>query len=256
MESEPPPPPEKNPVTLSISVTNATDGGKKRVDHGEEVAIAIFSRNRLPEAGSFCLTASADFENEPYAKQMPIDLQGTPAGDIADKTNILTVKRQLLDPQKLKPLMWEDIQRVTVPDSSGRYTVRADLRDANGDIVAHATKPVYFQRDPGNAKGRLPFSIEKVDQQKEIWKLNDTLDQLTYSSEYPLYKEMREMQRLRHALQGRQAFIAEISANGLLEWALRPKQENGDDSNFDQLYDERYNSEDGPREKLIAAWRI
>ncbi len=250
VQSEPPPPPEKNPVTLSISVTNATDGEKKRVDHGEVVQIDIFSRNRLPEAGSFYLTASADFENEPYARQIQIDLEGTPAGDIADKTNILTVKRQLLDPQQPKPLMLEAVPQVTMPDSSGRYTVRAELDVSAGYQPKPVSGHVYFQRDPSNAKGRLPFSIDKVDNQDEIWKLNSTLDQLSYSGKYPLYTEMNDVQRQRRALQGRLAFIAEISANALLEWAMLPKIQDGDDSNFDQLHDERYNSEDGLREKL------
>ena len=250
VQSEPPPPPEKNPITLSISVSNATDSEKKRVDHGEVVQIDFFSRNRLPEDATLNLTASADFENQPYARQISIDLEGTPAGDIADKTNILTVKRQLLDPQQPKPLMLEGVPQVTMPNSSGRYTVRAEFEASAGYQPKPVSKPVYFQRDPSNANSRLPFSIDKVDIQDEIWMLNSTLDRLSYSGKYPLYTEMNDVQKQRRALQGRLAFIAEISANALLEWAMRPKIQDGDDSNFDQLYDERYNSEDGPREKL------
>lgn len=250
VQSKPPPPPEKNPITLSISVSNATDGKKKRVDHGEVVQIDFFSRNRLPEAVTLNLTASADFENQPYARRISIDLKGTPAGDIADKANILTVKRQLLDPQKPKPLMLEGIPQVTMPDSSGRYTVRAEFEASAGYQPKPVSKPVYFQQDPSDANSRLPFSIDKVDNQDEIWLLNSALDRLSYSGKYPLYTEMKDVQKQRRALQGRLAFIAEISANALLEWAMRPKIQDNDDSNFDQLYDERYNSEDGPREKL------
>lgn len=236
VQKDPPPPPQKNPVTLSINVTNATDGDKKRIDHGEVMQIDIFARNRLPDDRSFALTASADFENKPYARQLRNDLAGTPAGVIADKRKILTVKRQLLDPQQPKPLKLNAIPQVTMPESSGRFTVRTELHASAGYQPKPVSKHVYFQRDPGNAKSRLPFSIEKNDQQKEIWKLNETLDQLTYSGEYPLYTEMKEVNRQRRALQGKLAFIAEISANGLLEWALRPK-EGGDDSNYDQLID-------------------
>lgn len=250
VQSEPPPPPEQNPVTLSIIVNNATAGEKKRFDHGEVVQIDVFSRNRLPEAGSFQLTASADFENESYARQTPIDLEGTPAGDIADKTKILTVKRQLLDPQQPKPMTLEDIPQVTMPDSSGRYIVRAELDARAGYQPKPVSKPVYFQRDPSNANDKLPFSIDKVDNQDAIWKLNSALDQLTYSGKYPLYTEMNDVRKQQRPLQGQLAFIAEICANALLEWAMHPRIESGDDSNFDQLYDERYNSEDGIREKL------
>ena len=141
--------------------------------------------------------------------------------------------------------MLEDIPQVTMPDSSGRYTVRAELDASAGYQPKPVSCHVYFQRDPSNANGRLPFSIDKVDNQDEIWKLNSALDQLSYSGKYPLYTEMNDVQRQRRALQGRLAFIAEISANALLEWAMRPKIQNGDDSNFDQLYDEQYNSENG-----------
>ena len=250
VESEPPAPPEKNPVTLSINVTNATDGEKKRIDHGEVVQIDIFSRNRLPDAASFCLTASAEFENDPYARRMPIELDSTPAGNIADKKNILTLKRQLLDPQQPKPPKVVGIPQVTMPDSSGRYTVRAELEASAGFQPKPVSGIVCFQQDPSSAKGKLPFSIDKVDNQDEIWKLNSTLDQLSHSGKYPLYTEMKEVQKQRRALQGRLAFIAEISANGLLDWAMRPKILDGNESNFDQLYDEQHNTEDGLWEKL------
>ena len=237
VQEEPPAPPEHNPVTLSINITNCDDGEKNRIDHAEVVQIDIFSRNRLPDSLPFSLVASADFENEAYARHLPIDLKGTPVGEIPPKRAILTLKRQLLDPQQPTPLKLDDIPQVTMPESSGRFYVRAELLAGGAYEPKPVSKPVYFQRDPGNAVNRLPFGIEKVDHQKEIWKLNDDLDKLTYSGNYPLYKEMKEMRRLRYALQGRQAFIAEICANGLLEWAFRRK-ENGDDSNYDQLYDE------------------
>jgi len=245
VQTEPPPPPEKNPITLSISVTNVTDGEKKRIDHGEVLQVDIFSRNYLPEDLSVTLLASADFEDTPYARGMPVDLKGSPAGDTPSKKPILTIRRQLLEPQRLSLSKREDIAQVTMPEASGIFSIRAELHDGQGKLLANARQPLHFQRDPGRAKDRLPFVIEQVSGQKEMWKLNEELSELTYPGDYPLRKELPDVKRQGRPLQGKNAFIAEISANGLLEWALRPKLNDGDDSNYDQLL-ETISSPDDP----------
>ena len=247
VQSEPPPPPEKNPVTVSISAYNISASDKiNRIDHGEELQIQIIARNRGTEPGAFRLTAS--FADEVLVRSEALALEGTPAGDTAQPIPILTARRQLLDPAQPMPLALNDAEQLTMPDSSGKYAVRADLTDERGDVIASDSRIVYFQRDPGNARNNLPFEIEQKDQ-KPIWELNKDLDLLTYSGDYPLYTEMKEIQRQRRALQGRLAFIAEISANGLLEWTLRPKH-HGSDSNYDQLYDENRATDDPLWESL------
>ena len=244
VQTEPPPPPGQNPVTLSISAVNDNDGEKKRIDHGDVLLAQFNARNRMLKKGQFTLTASLRLgeDAEILALNLPVELDGTPAGDTAVRKDIVTVKRQLLDPQQARPLMMDSIQQLKMPDSSGRYTINADLYDENGEVAAHASKPIYFQRDPGKAQSRLPFEIRQ-EQQRPMWLMNDDLSILTYPSGYPLYKEMKDVHRQNRALQGRQAFIAEISANGLLEWAMRPKKD-GDDSNYDQMYDEDRGSSD------------
>ncbi len=234
VQAEPPPPPEKNPVTLSISAVNISEEDKTRIDHGEELQLQINARNRTTQPGSFQLTAT--FEDNVLARDEPIELEGTPAGDSPRRQAVLTEQLQLLDPHQSASMAFDGIQPMRMPTSSGRFTISADLYDENRDHVAHARCQVYFQRDPGNSQNNLPFEIEQLNQ-KVMWLMNKDLDLLTYSADYPLYTEMKEIQRQRRALQGRLAFIAEISANGLLEWALRPK-ESGNDSNYDQLYDE------------------
>ena len=68
-----------------------------------------------------------------------------------------------------------------------------------------------------------------------MWLMNKELDRLTYPRDYPLYAELKAPVRQNRALQGNLAFIAEISANGLLEWALRPIQQEASYSNYDHL---------------------
>ncbi|MDE2777810.1 MAG: hypothetical protein OXI77_17935 [Chloroflexota bacterium] len=236
VQSEPPPPPEKNPVTLSISAVNISADDKKRIDHGEVLQLQINTKNRSVEDVNYCFTASFNAEDHAIARRQPITLEGTPAGELPIRQVILSEKRRLFDPEQNVPLPLDGVPTLNMPESSGKYTISADLHDENDDVVAHASCPVYFQRDPGNARNNLPFEIEQQDQ-KAMWLMNEDLDLLTYSGDYPLYKQMKEVQSQRSALQGRLAFIAEISANGLLEWALKPK-ETGDDSHYDQLYDE------------------
>ena len=55
-------------------------------------------------------------------------------------------------------------------------------------------------------------------------------------------------------MQGRDAFTAEISANGLLEWALRAKEE-GDESNFGQLMDAMWEKDGGSADSLWEAYQ-
>ena len=243
VQTEPPPPPENNPVTLSISAVNMNTD-KTRIDHGEILWAEFIARNRTPQTSTYYLTATlkADEISEVFAREKEVELEGTPAGDTPQRKTILSVKCQLFDPYQPIPISAKGAQTSSMPRSSGRYTISADLYDENGELAAHDSKPIYFQRDPGKAKNNLPFDIEQKDQ-KAMWLMNDSLDLITYPNDYPLYSEMKEIQRQRRALQGRLAFIAEISANGLLEWALRPK-ETGSASNYDQLYDDSVSAND------------
>ncbi len=234
VECEPPPPPEQRPVTLSISAKNVSVKNQKRIDHGQVLMIHISARNRRPDADTLYLRAT--FADEVLARHEQVELSGTPAGDTPYKHPILTIKRQLLDPLQSAPSKVDDVQSMIMDDSSGIYHVRAELVDKHGEFVAAASERVYFQRDPGKAVNKMPFDIEQK-AQIPMWELNEDLTILSYCGEHPLYKELPYPQRQHRSLHGRLAFIAEISANGLLEWALRPK-EHGDDSHYDHLYDE------------------
>ena len=241
VQAEPPPPPQKNPVTLSISAENISVKDKKRIDHGEELLIQINAGNRNPQAATYRLTARLD--NEILVRDLPVELDGTPLGDTPRRQPILSETLQLLDPNQSAPLAIAGVKRLTMPDSSRTFYIHADLNNDIGDEFA-ASCPVYFQRDPGNAASKLPFEIEEKRDQRAMWLMNAKLDRLTYPADYPLYKEMNDVSRQRRALQGRLAFISEITANGLLEWAMRPIDEGRGSSNYDRLYDENRGTDD------------
>ena len=48
---------------------------------------------------------------------------------------------------------------------------------------------------------------------------------LRYSSQHPIYQNLKNMQPDAGRLSGQNSFIAEVCANGLLEWALEPVSE-------------------------------
>ena len=237
VQSDPPPPPTQQPITLSINTVNDTDGTQRRIDHGQVLHFQINARNRTTQADTYYLTAT--LSDEIFAKNTPVELEGTPAGDTPRKQSIMIEKRQLLSPQQSAPMKKIDgIQSLVLPDTSGIYHIRAELANENGEPVVTVAKPVYFQRDPSKAKSALPFELEQVvERAKPMWNMNEELTILRWSTGYPLYNELPVPLRQRRALQGKLAFIAEISANGLLEWALRPKEQ-GDDSNYDQLLED------------------
>ena len=251
VQTEPPPPPERKPVTLAMSAVNENDHDSKRIVHGEALVVNIFARNRAVQAGNYFLTAR--LSDEILARELPFVLTATPAGDTPRPQPILDETIQLLDPRQRAPRTSRSIRQLQMPESSGTYRVHAELHDESGERVAHAGKNVYFQTDPpGKRRNDLPFKItpDHSGIQKEMWKMNADLTELTYPDNYPLRKELRDVQRQRRPLQGKNAFIAEISAHGLLEWALRPN-ETGDESNLQQLLDERGDQTDPVRERYI-----
>lgn len=251
VQTEPPPPPERKPVTLYIPpfTDSDSDTERQRFDHGEELRVKIYAKNRAVQAGSYFLTAR--LSDDILARELPFVLTATPAGDSPRPQPLLDQTIQMLDPRQRAPRKSRSVRQLQMPESSGIYRVHAELLDESGERVAHAGKNVYFQTDPpGKRRNDLPFEItpDHSGMQKEMWKMNADLSELTYPNNYPLRKELRDMQRQRGPLQGKNAFIAEISAHGLLERAMRPI-EDGDESNFQQLLDERGDHTDPLRER-------
>ena len=249
VQTEPPPPPARKPVTLSARAVNNSDGEKKRVDHGETLLIHVSARNRAIDDGRFLF--SATLIDEVLARQAPIELHATPAGDGPRKQNLHLERIQLLDPNQNAPLPLSGVRQLLMPESVGRYQLRAELFAEDGERVAYGGDTFYFQQDPSRKQNDLPFKIkpDHSGKQIEMWKMNADLTELMYAADYPLRQELRDVQRQRRPLQGKNAFIAEISAHGLLEWAMRPYEHDNDESNFQQLLHETSAQSDPLRER-------
>ncbi|GAI89156.1 unnamed protein product, partial [marine sediment metagenome] len=78
----------------------------------------------------------------------------------------------------------------------GRHSVIADVYDAGGEIVAHATKAVFIETDPEVGEAGLPFEVRPREEEGghyPIWELdppagNRTCWLLWYAREHPTYQ--------------------------------------------------------------------
>lgn len=239
VQCEPPPPPEEKLFSLSISPVNES-ADQERIDHGQVLRLQINAKNRGTNTTELYLDARID--DELLAVGERVELPGTPAGDTAQRQAVIQTRRRLLDPEQPPVVEDDGIPSMVMAESAHRAVVVADLWDREQDeVLVHIRRLVYFQLDPGKKKGNLPFEIRQSRKvhSAPMWELNDKLDELSYARDYPLRKELPVVQRQHRALQGQDSFTAEISANGLLEWALRPAME-GDESHFEQLMDARW----------------
>ena len=126
----------------------------------------------------------------------------------------------------------------------GRYYLRTDLLEPGvKEPIVHASQPVYVEVDPGGNRTQLPFDLEAVEGEgpNAMWQLQERSANewvLSYANRYPLYLHLAQSQRRRSKLAGRSSFIAEVCANGLLEWALAPL-DTSDSTRIDQLRESR-----------------
>ena len=231
MQCDPPPPPSQNPQTLSVTVQNVSREGEQRVRDGDEIAIQVTVSNRSTD--DVTLQLGASFDDLLLEGSGPISLAGVPAGDV--------VVRQAAVYQRLRLYTSEptDPSHPYLVLQPGRYYVRADLYSAGGESPVHSSKPVYFEVDPGGPQSDMPFELRAIENNGPypMWALlNEPNDRwiLQYPVHYPIYEGLPDQKKGGAKLSGRMAFIAEICASGLVEWALEPMGQ-ADESLVEQL---------------------
>ena len=232
VQCEPPPPPEKKPQTLSISLENASVPGQRRFNDGDTARLQINTKNRAQQ--DVAVRVSARLGQESLMEEVLMQLTATPAGDTPRRERAFFGEFRLLLSESLQ---LDDENTNTLVLKPDTYTIQADLYDEAGEVIlASASRRLYFEYDPQSAGNNLPFRlIEIADSvQPPMWALNSELDLLSFPGDYPLRKELHDERRSRSVLAGKSAFTSEIIANGLLEWAFRP-HEAGDDTNLEQL---------------------
>lgn len=235
VEIDPPDPPQRKPHTLSVSVRNLSRDGQRRIDNGDEIGIQVTITNRAVDDATLRLDASLD--QRLFADGKEVTLSGVPAGDVPSRRAAVSERLRVYT----SPRLTSEPHIVLQP---GRYYVRADLLAPDAEkSIAHASQPVYVEVDPGGNRTQLPFELEAVegDGPFPMWQLHErSVDDwvLSYASRYPIYLHLPQPQRRRSKLAGRSSFIAEVCANGLLEWALAPL-ERSDSTRVEQLRQSR-----------------
>lgn len=238
VEDDPPSSPQPNPHTISVSVQNLSRAGERRIISGDEIGVQVTVTNRSPEDATLQIDAS--LEHRLLADGEEVILDGAPIGDVPTRQAIVSQRLRVYTSPTQGSLGSEP--HIVLP--RGRHYLRADLY-APGieEPIAHRNQPVYVEVNPSTNRNRLPFELEAVEGEGPLpmWELQErTTDEwvLRYPNTYPLYHQLPQLQRRRSKLSGRSSFIAEICANGLLEWALAPLV-NSDSSRMDQLRQSR-----------------
>ena len=231
VEVEPSAPPEARPYTVSISAANLSNPGEKRINSGDELFVQVTITNRTPS--DVTLEVDASLEDLLICDGTTVDVPGTPAGDTP------SMKVAGSQPIFLFTDIPGDPPEPALELAPGRHLIRADLR-IRGDyeVQAHASYTIFFEADPGGTYPDLPFELEAIEDEGNhpMWDLQDRPNGrqvLMFPARYPINRELPESKNGSRA-SGKKAFLNEICAHGVLEWALDPLK-NCDGSNMDTL---------------------
>ncbi len=218
VEMDPPDSPQPKPQMISVSVKNLSRQGERRINNGDEIGVQVTVTNRAVDGVT--LRVDASLEQLLLADAKEVTLDGVPIGDVPNRQ---TAVSKNLHVYTSPPLIGSEPHIVLQP---GRYYLRADLWTPDEkEPIAHASQPIYVEVDPGGNQSGLPFELEAVEGEgpHPMWQLQErSVDNwvLRYPNQYPLYRNLSQPQRQRSKLAGSSSFIAEVCANGLLDWAL------------------------------------
>ena len=221
VEADPPAPAFK-PQTVSVTARNLSTKRAGRIDDGDIARFQVSATNRETVGVNLRVDAFLD-DRQLLDKQFHF-LKGLPAGDRA-QPQVLAIRDLLVNATNRGAGPGE------VSLDPGRHTFRAEVFGASTDEpLARASCPVWIETDPGREPVSLPFQLEANDEPSPVamWRLDEGPPDhwtLRYSSQHPIYQNLKNMQPDAGRLSGQNSFIAEVCANGLLEWALEPVSE-------------------------------
>ncbi len=228
--NEDPPIPGSKPYALSISVENHTTQ-RRRINNGETIGVQISVTNRTTESQLLELTASLEDHLLADLKQVPTS--GTPAG--AAPARAPGVQTSIV----VNPTALVAAPRQSINLSPGRHSLRADLYHA-GEVVAHASHTLNIEVDPVRTQNWPPFRIEQISGEVPYprWQFDKRSPDnwvLLYPPAYPLYRALgASSSRSGYQLSGVSAFVVDVCAEGIIEWAVEPLDD-GDSSHLEEL---------------------
>jgi len=246
-----PPPRNARGYGVDISVHNAS-ADRTRVNSGEAINVAITVSNRTNESAELALTAS--FGSLLLADSTGISLQGHPQGDAPSSLMLRYMNIRVFTSAPAETPLG-----LFVLLEPGRHSIEADVYNSAGEVVAHATRAVYVEREPEDESG-LPFEVRSRESEgghHPVWELEPPAGNVTnwilwYVREHPTYIAAVAADRNRPEgiwLYGSKYFWAETYCAALVEWALALYRDQGNQGGFrlfadqtqveeDQLWDE------------------
>lgn len=227
------------PVSVDLQVENATTTAI-RINSGDAINVAATVSSRMDADALVDVTVS--IEDLLLADEERIKLQARPAGDVPTATT-LTYQGVRVFTSEPDPAPTEAY--VVLPP--GRHFARADIRNEQGDVVAHASRPLYVEVDPDEGSGRLPFEL-RPHEAFSIWELHPpapgaTKWMLKYARNHPTYRAAvaaDEHDAAGVGLYNRPRFFEDVVCSGLVEWALATYREQGDEGGFELLPRQSY----------------
>ena len=239
---DPPKPSPTKPQSLAISVENQSNPdqsnlGQQRVRGGDRLLVHISVENHATEP--FGGLVSARLADNVLVSEVPVQLDGTPAGDDPRPKTAWNSEIYLGLEGSNRPNVARDTLVYTL--LPGKHKIEADLYSRKDrlmqDSCAHAQKPIWFEIDPNGTRSELPFSLKGSEDRLAMWWLDDREEPPTlfHKKRYPLRSALKQS--------AVEMLTEEIIYHGLLEWALRPMEE-GDGSRMRQLKGIRLNGVD------------
>jgi hypothetical protein len=118
----------------------------------------------------------------------------------------------------------------------GKHRVVLDARNADGEVVAHASRTVWVETNPTDGGADTPFEVRaREDRAYPIWELVPPAGEqgvwiLRYAPQHPTFQAAQAspggaITRL----------WAETFCSALVEWALRLHRDSGDEGGFKLL---------------------
>ena len=227
---DPPKPSPAKSQSLVISVENQSNPGQQRVRDGDRLLVHISAANRATE--SFDGLVSARLADYVLISELPVQLDGTPAGDDPRPETAWNSEIYLVLKGCNRPNIAQDANVYTLPP--GKYSIESDLYPREDRLMqdsrAHAQKPIWFESEPDGTRSDLPFVLKRSENGRcpAMWWLDEREEPPTlfHKEKYPLKSALKQS--------AVDVFTEEIILHGLLEWALRP-MEAGDGSRMSQL---------------------
>ena len=240
--NEDPPEPGSRAYALSTSVENHTTQ-QHRINSGDTIGVQISVTNRTVDTKTLHVTASLG--DLLLADMVPTQAPGTPAGGSPVRVPGVQT-RIVINPSAAVALPLQSINL-----SPGSHALRADLY-LGEEVVAHASRTLDVEVDPVRPQEWPPFRIEQISGEEPYprWQFDKRSPDdwvLYYSPDYPLYRALGVSgSRSREQLSGVSAFVVDVCAEGIIEWAMEPLDQR-DSSRLEELLSSNPTSVDPDR---------